>query len=163
MTVAYIGLGSNVGDRLSNLRRAVKGCEASGIVVQEVSSVYETVPVGPPQPDFLNAVVRVWTELGAKELVETLKKIEAEIGRTESARWGPREIDLDLLLYGDEAVTESDVKVPHPQMLGRAFVLVPLLEIAPFVAMPSGEPIAQFLELEAPGVERYASPQSIAS
>lgn len=163
MTVAYVGLGSNVGDRLSNLRRALAECEARGIIVQKASSVYETEPVGPPQPDFLNAVVEVSTELRPEELIRALKQIELDLGRSPGERWGPREIDLDLLLYGDEVVTESTLKVPHPQMLGRAFVLVPLLEIAPRVAMPSGEPIAQFLEPQASGVERYAPPQSIVS
>lgn len=127
---AFVGLGSNVGERLENLRRAVAELRSEVDVVR-VSSVYDTDPVGPPQADFLNAVVEIRTALGARELLALLKAIEARLGRSEGERWGPREIDLDLLLYGDAEVDEPDLRIPHPQMWERAFVLVPLAEIAP--------------------------------
>jgi 2-amino-4-hydroxy-6-hydroxymethyldihydropteridine diphosphokinase len=139
---AFIGLGSNLGDRLDNLKRALNSLEGSGIALRAVSSVYETEPVGPPQPDFLNAVCEVETDLPAVDLFRTLKRIEAQIGRVAGERWGPRVIDLDLLLYGDEMVQTPELVVPHPEMTRRAFVLVPLLEIAPEATLPSGELIS---------------------
>jgi 2-amino-4-hydroxy-6-hydroxymethyldihydropteridine diphosphokinase len=126
----YVGLGSNLGDRLENLRRAVELLDASdGVAVVRTSSVYETDPVGPPQPDFLNAVAEISTDLGPHELLARCKAIEAELGRTPGERWGPREIDLDLLLYGDERIDTGELVVPHPRMNERAFVLVPLREL----------------------------------
>lgn len=139
--LAYIGLGSNVGDRSDHLKRALETMKSRGIDVLETSSVYETDPVGPPQPDFLNAVCSVDTKLSPRELLRTLKEIEKAIGRSEGERWGPREIDLDLLLYGDETIDESDFKLPHPELTNRSFVLIPLLEIAPDLELPSGEPL----------------------
>ncbi|HYZ92168.1 MAG TPA: 2-amino-4-hydroxy-6-hydroxymethyldihydropteridine diphosphokinase [Actinomycetota bacterium] len=127
---AFVGLGSNVGDRLENLRRAMDELVKEVEVIGK-SSVYDTDPVGPPQPDFLNAVVEIRTELAPRDLLSRLKSIEARIGRIQGERWGPREIDLDLLLYGDEEIDEPDLRVPHPQMWERAFVLVPLAELAP--------------------------------
>jgi 2-amino-4-hydroxy-6-hydroxymethyldihydropteridine diphosphokinase len=139
--VCYIGLGSNVGDRLEHLRHAVTLLDATdGIDVVVGSSVYETEPVGPPQPDFLNAVVEIRTSLGAPDLLRRLKEIEAEIGREPTGRWGPREIDLDLLTYGDESIDGDDLRVPHPRMAERAFVLVPLAEIASDVRLAAGSP-----------------------
>lgn len=130
MVRAFVGLGSNVGDRLENLRRAV-GELRNEVDVVRSSGVYDTDPIGPPQPNFLNAVVEVHTSLGARELLAALKSIEGGLGRSGGERWGPREIDLDLLLYGDVEVDEPDLRVPHPEMWERAFVLVPLAEIAP--------------------------------
>jgi 2-amino-4-hydroxy-6-hydroxymethyldihydropteridine diphosphokinase len=127
---AFVGLGSNVGDRLENLRRAVAELR-SDVEVVRTSSAYDTDPVGPPQPNFLNAVVEVRTSLGARELLAVLKSIEQRIGRVGGERWGPREIDLDLLLYGSDEIDEPDLQVPHPEIWERAFVLVPLAEIAP--------------------------------
>ncbi len=126
----FVGLGSNVGDRLEKLRRAVAELR-NEVEVVCASSVYDTDPVGPPQPNFLNAVVEVRTSLGPRDLLGVLKSIEARVGRSVGARWGPREIDLDLLLYGDEQIDEPDLRVPHPEMWERGFVLVPLREIAP--------------------------------
>ena len=147
MTTCYIGLGSNVGDRFEHLQRAVGLLEASpGIELVVASGVYETQPVGPDQPDFLNAAVEIRTSLPARELLARLKEIETEIGRTPSEdRWGPREIDLDLLTYGDETIDEDDLIVPHPKMGERAFVLVPLAEIASDVRLALGSP-AELLE-----------------
>jgi 2-amino-4-hydroxy-6-hydroxymethyldihydropteridine diphosphokinase len=130
LTTAYVALGSNLGDRLGYLRRAVGALRAAGgIEVAGVSSVYETDPVGPPQPEYLNAVVRIETELVPHDLLRALKGIERELGRTPSERWGPREIDLDLLLYGEERLDTDELVVPHPRMAERAFVLVPLGEL----------------------------------
>lgn len=104
---------------------------SQNVEVGRLSSVYDTDPVGPPQPNFLNAVAEISTELDPRELLRVLKAIEERGGRSPGDRWGPREIDLDLLLYGDETIAEDDLKVPHPEMWARAFVLVPLAEIAP--------------------------------
>ena len=150
---AYIGLGSNLGDRIGNLQAAMEKL-ADGLEIVAASSVYETDPVGPPQPDFLNAVCLVETDLGPQELVALLKKVEAEVGRTPSERWGPREIDLDLLLIGDAVVDLPDLKVPHPELTSRAFVMVPLLELDPDLELPSGEPVSAFCERDPKGVRR---------
>jgi 2-amino-4-hydroxy-6-hydroxymethyldihydropteridine diphosphokinase len=161
-TTAYIGLGSNVGDRLGHLRRALELLAAKGIEVTAVSSVYETDPVGPPQADYLNAAAEVSTDLPPADLVRTLKETEVEAGRTRRERWGPREIVLVLLLYGDETVDEADadgnrVTVPHPELTRRAFVLVPLIEIAPRLDLPSGEPLTAFCERNPSGVRPFTA------
>ncbi len=100
------------------------------------SSVYDTDPVGPAQPNFLNAAVRTETSLSAQDLLSRLKEIEAEIGRRESERWGPREIDLDLLIFGDAVIEQLELVVPHTEIGKRAFVLIPLLDIDPAVEIP---------------------------
>ena len=140
MTTAYLGLGSNLGDRLGNLRRAIALLGArSGIRVVRTSSVYETDPVGgPPQGDFLNAVVKVETSLPARAVLEACMAVEAEMGRVRAERWGPRPIDIDLLLFGDERIDEPDLTVPHPRMHERAFVMVPLVEVDPTMATVGG-------------------------
>jgi 2-amino-4-hydroxy-6-hydroxymethyldihydropteridine diphosphokinase len=111
--------------------------DAAGIAVRRVSTVIETAPVGgPPQGKFLNGVVEIETTLGPRELLRELQGIEDALGRVRAERWGPRTIDLDILLYGDEVVTEADLMVPHPLMHERAFVLLPLAEIAPRARHP---------------------------
>lgn len=120
-----------------------------------LSSVYETDPVGPPQPDFLNAVAEVSTTLDAGELYRTLKEIEQVIGRRPGERWGPRIIDLDLLLYGDEVVDDRDLTVPHPEVTKRAFVLVPLAEVSPNARLPSGELISSIEPPDPEGVRMF--------
>jgi 2-amino-4-hydroxy-6-hydroxymethyldihydropteridine diphosphokinase len=141
---AYLGLGSNLGDRSENLRRAVALLGArDGVAVVRTSSVYETAPVGPSQPDFLNAVAEVDTTLSPRDLLEACLGVEEEMGRVRRERWGPRVIDVDLLLYGDERVDEPDLVVPHPRMHERAFVLVPLAELAPDVVLPDGRTIGE--------------------
>jgi 2-amino-4-hydroxy-6-hydroxymethyldihydropteridine diphosphokinase len=154
VTTAYIGLGSNLGDRLGYLQAAVKALSARGLEPAALSSVYESDALGPPQPDYLNAVVSVSTPLTPRELLEALKAIEGELGRHHGERWGPREIDLDLLLYGDEMLEEDGLTVPHPEMTKRSFVLLPLLEIAPDLDLPSGEPATAFLERDPPGIRK---------
>jgi 2-amino-4-hydroxy-6-hydroxymethyldihydropteridine diphosphokinase len=134
---AFVGLGSNLGDRLANLQEAaalLAGTE--GIEVTRFSRVYETSPVGPPQPDFLNAVAELWTSLSARELLEVCLDIEKRMGRVRDRRWGPRVIDLDILNYGKEEIDEPGLVVPHPRMHERAFVLVPLLELEPRPLLP---------------------------
>jgi 2-amino-4-hydroxy-6-hydroxymethyldihydropteridine diphosphokinase len=137
---AFIGLGSNLGDREENLRQALRALDATpGVQVVQASSVYETEPVGgPAQPDFLNAVVEVETVLGPRALLEACMTIERALGRDRSTeqRWGPRVIDLDVLAMGDLVVTDPDLEIPHPRLAERAFVLVPLAEIAPGVVIP---------------------------
>lgn len=158
---AYVGLGSNLGDRLDNLKRAVASMRSSGLRVEAVSSVYQTDPVGPPQPDFLNAAVVIDSDLQADEIVSVLKKIEAQVGRQETERWGPREIDLDLLLLGDKMIDEAATTVPHPELTNRPFALVPVLELDPDLELPSGEPLEAFCESNPPGVEFFSDPASI--
>ncbi len=129
----YVGLGSNLGDRAETLRAAIARLSASPRVeVQGVSSLRETDPVGPiaDQPPFLNGVVVLETSLNPRELLDRLLEIEAEFGRTrEGPPGGPRTLDLDLLLYGDERVDEPGLRVPHPRLHERSFVLEPLEEL----------------------------------
>lgn len=139
MTVAYIGVGSNVGDRVGFCRAAVEALDASaGISTRQVSSLYETSPIGgPPQRSFVNLAVRIETELEPRDLLEACKLIEQKMGREPSdLRWGPRVVDLDILLYGREKVSEPDLEIPHPRLKERRFALVPLLEIDPDLTDP---------------------------
>ena len=149
MTRAYVGLGANVGNRRENLDRAVEllGAEP-GVRVFAVSSVRETDPVGyEDQPRFLNAVCAVDTELGPRDLLERLLAIERALGRVRTGpRFGPRTIDLDLLLYGNETVDEPGLTVPHPRLAERLFVLEPLLELAPDLVLPDGRAIRDLVE-----------------
>ena len=133
MTTAFIGLGSNQGDREAFLRRAVQALSAlPGTEVTRVSSVYDSDPVGRPgQPPYLNAVARLDTDLPAAALLSRLQEIEARLGRPRSGRGGPRTIDLDLLFFGRERLREPGLEVPHPRYAGRAFVVVPLAEMDP--------------------------------
>lgn len=135
---AFVGLGSNVGNRLLFLRRATAMlAEVHEVSVVRCSSIFETEPVGfKKQPPFLNAVVEVRATLEPRSLLALLKQIEHRIGRTESVRWGPREIDLDLLLYGSQILRTDDYSIPHAELPRRRFVLVPLAEIAPDVVEP---------------------------
>ena len=134
----FVGLGSNLGDRRRYIEDAVgRMREAAGIVVRRVSTLIETAPVGgPPQGNFVNGVVEIETTLGPRELLKELQAIEDALGRERAERWGPRTIDLDILLYGDEVATEADLMIPHPLMHERAFVLLPLAEIAPRARHP---------------------------
>ncbi len=132
---AYFGLGSNLGDRAAHLQFAVDGLAAQAGRVVALSPIYETEPVGgPPQPYFLNAVVAVETTLSAPELLRVAKSLEAAAGREPpqpGKRWGPRPLDIDILMIGDERVDEPDLVVPHPRIHQRAFVLAPLADVAP--------------------------------
>ena len=139
----YLGLGSNLGDRLAHLGRAVRELEERGVRVLRSSRVYETDPVGgPPQPEFLNAVLEVETELEPLELLGACLDLESVMGRVRGEPWGPRVIDIDLLTYGDREITEPGLTVPHPRMHQRAFVLVPLLELDADPPLPGGRRVS---------------------
>lgn len=133
MTDVFLGLGSNVGDRENQLKEAIRLLdEQSGIKVVKVSSFYETEPVGyVDQPDFFNLCVEIQTELSPKAVLERGLAIEQQLHRVRKERWGPRTLDIDILLYGDQIIEEQDLTIPHPRMTERAFVLIPLQEIAP--------------------------------
>lgn len=128
---AYVALGSNINNREQYLQDAITALnQESGILVTGLSSIYETEPVGyVDQSAFLNMVVQIQTVIPAEDLLTKLLAIENRLGRKRDVRWGPRTIDLDLLLYGDEQLTTPDLIIPHPRMHERAFVLVPLSEV----------------------------------
>ena len=138
MYAAYIGFGSNIGDRLAHIQNAIHALsETDGITLQTISSLYKTDPVGyEEQAQFLNGVAAIQTSLSPLSLLHTLKDIETTIGRKHRIRWGPREIDLDILIYGDLCVQTEKLVVPHPEMHLRGFVLVPLAEIIPDLVHP---------------------------
>lgn len=144
---AYIGLGTNTGDRKGNLAAAAAAlAQDSRITVIRESSLYETSPVGnPDQPDFLNMVVLVETDVEAPELLRVLLSIEDRMGRVRQERWGPRVIDLDLLLFDQLEICREDLQVPHPRLGERAFVLIPLLEITPGLKLPDGTSLESLL------------------
>ena len=136
--LAYIGFGSNIGDRLAHIQNAIHTLsKTEGITVKKISSLYKTDPVGyEAQAQFLNGVAAIQTSLSPLPLLHTLKDIETAIGRKHRIRWGPREIDLDILVYGDLCVQTEKLVVPHPEMHLRGFVLVPLAELAPNLVHP---------------------------
>jgi 2-amino-4-hydroxy-6-hydroxymethyldihydropteridine diphosphokinase len=137
MATVYIGIGSNLGDREGNCLRAIELMEERGLEVKGRSRTYETEPWGvKDQPRFINMAVSVETELAPQKLLSLLKEIEKLLGRTETVRYGPRTIDLDILLYDTLVVKEGDMEIPHPLMHERDFVLVPLAEIAPEAVHP---------------------------
>ncbi len=145
---AYVGLGGNLGDRRSYLERALDLLDRDPeIRVADVSSFRDTEPVGyVDQPRFLNAVAAVETELGPRELLERMLAVERVLGRERvGPRYGPRTIDLDLLLYGDEEIAEPGLVIPHPRLAERAFVLEPLAELAPDLVLPDGRRIAELV------------------
>ena len=144
MTRAFLGLGSNVGERLDNLREAAGRLRERGIEVRRSSRIYETAPVGGPdgQGDFLNAVIEVDTDSDARALLDACLAVEEEMGRVRSERWGPRVIDLDLLTFDHQTIDEPDLVVPHPRMHERMFVLAPLLELDADPMLPGGRAVA---------------------
>lgn len=160
-TTAYLALGSNLGDRLATLKRAVELLDANpGIEVVRSSRVYETEPVGPPQPPYLNAVLEVATELEPRPLLEAALAVESELGRERLERWGPRTLDVDVLTYDALEVREPDLEIPHPRMHERGFVLVPLAELTADPMLPGGRTLSG-LRLgpgEVLGVRPFAPP-----
>ena len=148
MRTGYLGLGSNVGDRESHLRAAIELLGERGVEVEAVSSAYETEPVGEvlDQADFLNAAIRIRTDLEPEALLDLCKQIEVERGRTLNApRHSPRPLDVDLLLLGDLELTTERLTLPHPEVTSRRFVLAPLLELDPGLALPDGTRLADTL------------------
>jgi 2-amino-4-hydroxy-6-hydroxymethyldihydropteridine diphosphokinase len=144
----YLGLGSNVGDRVGHLRAAIEMLGERGVQVEAVSSGYETEPVGEvlDQPDFLNAAIRIRTELEPEALLDLCKEIEAERGRQlDAPRHSPRALDVDLLLLGDLELSIDRLTLPHPQVTSRRFVLAPLLELDPDLTLPGGTRLADAL------------------
>lgn len=149
MCTAYIALGANLGDRAATMREALARLSSTeGVHVTAASSLYDTAPVGPPnQPRYLNAVVEVATTLSPQDLLRTLLEIERDLGRERSgAQWAARTIDLDIILFADVVATSAELAVPHPRFRERAFVLVPLAEIAPRAQDPvTGERVESLL------------------
>lgn len=147
--IAFVGLGSNLGDRAARIEAAIQEMDAvRGLQVLERTGLMETAPWGfEPQPHFLNAIARVSTTLEPDVLMTTLKGIEAALGRTPSeVVWGPREIDLDILLYGERVVDSPHLKVPHPRMLDRRFIIEQLVELDASIIHPTtGVPIFNYL------------------
>ncbi len=136
----YIALGSNLGDRAGNLARALQLLPARGVHIRQVSDFLETRAYGvTDQPDFLNAVARVETGLAPEQLLQVLLQVEKLMGRVRKRHWGERNIDLDLLLYGDLVYQSKTLTLPHPDMLNREFVLAPLAQIAPNLVHPVAE------------------------
>jgi 2-amino-4-hydroxy-6-hydroxymethyldihydropteridine diphosphokinase len=145
----YLGLGSNEGDRLANLRAARDALVLHEVAVEASSSVYETAPQGEvsDQRDFLNAALRVRTALGPEELLDAAKAVERDLGREPGGlRHGPRPIDVDVLLLGDLEYSSARLSVPHPEVTSRRFVLEPLLELDRELALPDGTPLASQLD-----------------
>lgn len=138
---AYLGLGSNLGDRLATLQRALELLAAEpGIRIQRSSRVWETDPVGGPvQPDFLNAVLEIETDLEPHALLAACNRVEAQLGRTRRVRWAPRTIDVDILLIDGLTIADDRLIVPHPRLHERAFVILPLLELLPDLTLPDGK------------------------
>ncbi|MDQ7081618.1 MAG: 2-amino-4-hydroxy-6-hydroxymethyldihydropteridine diphosphokinase [Aquificota bacterium] len=143
----FLSLGTNLGDRLGYLLRAVEGLRGLG-KVERVSTLYESDPWGyRDQPPFLNCVVLFRTDLKPRDLLTALKDLERSVGRVPRFRWGPREIDIDIVLYGDLVMDSPDLTIPHPRFRERDFVLVPLLELDPEVRDPqTGIPCSEFLK-----------------
>lgn len=163
MTAGYLGLGSNVGDRRAHMEAAIAGLPTRGVAVLACSSVYETEPVGLvlEQRDFFNACLRIETEHAPEQLLEACKQVERSVGRElAGARHGPRVIDIDVLLLGDVVYRSQRLTLPHPQVRSRRFVLVPLLELDPDLALPRGGRLADALVALGPGqgVRRVAPP-----
>lgn len=145
---AYLGLGSNQGDRAEYLARAVGFLDCPEIRVVAKSPVYESPPWGrTDQPPFLNQVVAVDTLLSPRELLARCQEVEHLLGRVRTVRWGPRTVDVDILLYGEVTVQTADLTIPHPEMRRRAFVVVPLAVIAPHLRLPTGETVRSLVDV----------------
>ena len=157
---AYLGLGGNIGDPASAMAAALRALDADErLDIAAVSSLYRTPPWGlTDQPDFLNAVASIDCRLDARDLLQLCLEVEASLKRVRDKRWGPRLIDIDILIFGDERIDEEGLQVPHPRMLERAFVIVPLAEIASDLAI-GGRPVASWAkEVGAAGIEKLDGP-----
>ena len=149
MSIVYLSLGGNIGDveqnfiKALNLLNSADGCE-----VLSVSSIYKTKPVGlVEQPDFLNICVKLYTKMQPLDTLNICKQIENELGRVRESKWGPRTIDIDILLYDNQIVNSDELAIPHSQMLERAFVLIPLAEIEPELILPSNQKVKDAAKL----------------
>lgn len=154
MRTGYLGLGSNIGDRESHLRAAIELLGERGVEVEAVSSTYVTEPIGEvlDQPDFLNAAIRIRTELEPEALLDVCKEVEAERGRSlDAPRHSPRPLDVDLLLLGELEQETDRLTLPHPEVRSRRFVLVPLLELDPDLTLPDGTRLVDALAALPPG------------
>ena len=164
---AFLGLGSNMGDRLAYLQQAVDLLHARPSVrVDAVSSVYETAPVGgAEQGPYLNIAARVATRRSPRRLLAACLGVEQALGRVRAQRWGPRTVDVDILLYDDRVISTRRLKVPHPRLAERPFALIPLLEVAPGMTLPDGRSIASVLAGLAPieGVQMVGSQIAVPS
>lgn len=157
---AYLGLGGNIGDPASAMAAALRALDAdAGVDVVAVSSLYRTPPWGlTDQPDFLNAVAAVDCRLGARDLLALCLEVEASLKRVRDIRWGPRVIDIDILMFGSERIDEAGLQVPHPRMVERAFVLLPLSEIAADAEV-DGKTVAAWADaLDTAGITKLESP-----
>jgi len=148
MNKVYVAFGTNIGDKTKNIEKALKLMEERGLKITKKSSIYSTEPYGyVQQPEFLNGVVKVETQLSPRQVLKTLLQIEKDMGRVREFKWGPRNIDLDIIFFNGDIIDEEDLKVPHPDMHNRDFVLKPLSEIAPdFVHPTLNKSIKQLLE-----------------
>ena len=162
MHVVALGLGANLGDRLATLQRAVDLLAEEGVRTVASSRVWRTEPIGGPpgQPDYLNAVVRAETALDASEVLAAANRVEAALGRTREVRWGPRTIDIDVLLFDDEVRDDPELTIPHPRLRERAFVVLPLLDIDPDPILPDGTRVLD-LPLDPDGAEPTQPPLAI--
>lgn len=156
MTDVYLGLGSNVGNRQAQLNEAIRLLDAKqGIEVVKVSSFYETAPVGyVDQPDFLNLCIAIKTDLSPQAVLENALEIEQALHRVRKERWGPRTLDIDILMYGDEVIETPDLVIPHPRMTERAFVLIPLQEIAADAIEPRTQKMIKDIEVPNESVKK---------
>ncbi len=147
-TQVFLGLGSNIGNRIDYLEKAIRAIKDNpDITVLNVSSIYETEPFGDVEQDsFLNMVIKIETSLKPDHLLKTIRAIEKRLDRIRTSRWGPRTIDIDILLYGNAVLNSKTLTIPHIGIQERAFVLVPLLEIAPDVELPNGKHVKDFLK-----------------
>ena len=159
MPIATLALGSNLGDRLATLQRAVDLLAERSVSAVASSRVWETDAVGGPkeQPAFLNAVIRVETELEPEGLLSAANDVEAVLGRVREERWGPRTIDVDVLLYDGVVLDDPDLTVPHPRMTERAFVILPLLDLDPDPVLPDGTRLLD-LPCDPSGARPFAPP-----
>jgi 2-amino-4-hydroxy-6-hydroxymethyldihydropteridine diphosphokinase len=149
---AFVGVGSNLGDRWARLALAARALRATPrLALVRASRVWDSAPVGPPQPRYLNAVLELETELPPRELLAALRQVERAAGRERRVRWGARTLDLDLLLYADLALEAAGLTVPHPAIASRRFVLAPLAELCPGRVVPgTGATVAQLLAAAPP-------------
>ena len=142
----YLGIGANLNNPAKQIQSGLKALATSEMIeLMQVSSLYESEAIGPSQPNYINAAAKISTRLSPENLLDTLQDIEQNNGRTREVRWGPRTLDLDILLYDQLELNTQRLSIPHREMTHRAFVLIPLLEIAPSLCLPEGTPLEMFL------------------